>query len=106
LLGPLFLLFNAHFSGPELLWPLWPVIAMECADAMDAVALSPLFRIFGAVAAHGILDVHLFGILVNAAITVVVFGRTAYTSMGWFVWINTRLNAGDDRSRGCSPCST
>lgn len=37
----------------------------------------------------------LFGILVNAAITV-VFGRTAYTSMGSFVWFDTRLNAVGD----------
>jgi uncharacterized membrane protein YhaH (DUF805 family) len=46
----------------------------------------------------------LFGILVNAAITV-VFGRTAYTSMGWFVWFNTQLNAVGDIVSGCSPCS-
>lgn len=37
----------------------------------------------------------LFGILVNAAITVVL-GRTAYTSMGSFVWFDTRLNAVGD----------
>ncbi|HIQ16984.1 MAG TPA: DUF805 domain-containing protein [Novosphingobium capsulatum] len=37
----------------------------------------------------------LFGILVNAAITV-VFGRTAYTSMGWYVGVNTQLNVVGD----------
>jgi uncharacterized membrane protein YhaH (DUF805 family) len=74
---------------------LWPVIAMECADAMDAVALSPLFRIFGAVAAHGILDVHPVrhsgergdhgGLRAHG-----------YTSMGWYVGVNTQLNVVGD----------
>lgn len=41
----------------------------------------------------------LFGFLVNVAITV-LFGRTAYTTMGWSVGINTQLNGVGDAISG------
>ncbi|WP_333837773.1 DUF805 domain-containing protein [Novosphingobium sp.] len=37
----------------------------------------------------------LFGMLVNAAITV-MFGRTAYTAMGWYAGVSTQLNTTGD----------